>query len=208
MVEQQKRGRPRKFDEAQTLDRIMQVFWKHGYAAASLDQIAAATGLNRPSLYSAFGSKKDMYLMVLDRFADQMQAHLGAAGAATTGANSRMKAIMAAAIDLYTGQTSLSGAPYGCLAISTLPAEAAQDCDLQAALDALVSRMDKGFASVIWLEESERYSQAEIQDIAMHLALILHGISVRARAGTDAERLKQVAFSAVDRVLPEAAVKT
>ncbi len=80
MKAESKRGRPRKFDEDITLDRIMLVFWQHGYAATSLDQIAEATGLNRPSLYAAFGSKKDMYLKVISRFADQMQAHLKAAG--------------------------------------------------------------------------------------------------------------------------------
>ncbi|MDN3719184.1 helix-turn-helix domain-containing protein [Roseibium salinum] len=40
----------------------MQVFWKHGYAATSLDQICAATNLNRPSLYAAFGGKKRTYI--------------------------------------------------------------------------------------------------------------------------------------------------
>jgi AcrR family transcriptional regulator len=80
MTKERKRGRPRSFDETAILDKIMQVFWEHGYSATSLDQIAEATNLNRPSLYAAFGSKKDMYLKVINRFADMMQAHLSAAG--------------------------------------------------------------------------------------------------------------------------------
>ncbi|MBO6891463.1 MAG: TetR/AcrR family transcriptional regulator [Roseibium sp.] len=202
MTQTNKRGRPRKFDEDETLDRIMQVFWKHGYAATSLDQIAAETGLNRPSLYGAFGSKKSMFLQALDRFSDQMHVHLREAGMSAKGANGRMKAIMSAAIDLYTGRTRLSGAPYGCLAISTLPSEAAQDPEMQAALEKMVHRMDKGFASLIRYENGTNLTEPDIQAKAQQLSLVLHGISIRARSGTDANSLKQLAYSAVDSLLP------
>jgi TetR/AcrR family transcriptional regulator, copper-responsive repressor len=202
MKQESKRGRPRKFNETETLSRIMQVFWKNGYAATSLDQIAAETGLNRPSLYAAFGSKKEMYLASIEQFADEMHSYLRVAGAKTTGANSRLKAIMAAAIELYTGKTALSSAPYGCLAISTLPAEAAQDPDFQSALEVMIARMDKGFASLIRHETNDEFSEIEILEKAQHLALILHGISIRARAGATSQPLKELAFSAVDKIVP------
>lgn len=197
-----KRGRPRKFDEDETLDQIMQVFWKNGYAATSLDQIAEATGLNRPSLYSAFGSKKDMYLTIVDRFADRMHIYLREAGGNATGVRPRLKAILAAAIDLYTGQTELNGAPYGCLAISTLQTEAVQDAEFREALDAVIARMDKGIASLIRHETQGTMAETEIKEAAQHLALILHGLSIRARAGESPEVLKALAESAVDKIVP------
>ena len=40
----------------------MDVFWQDGFAATSLDDLSAATGLNRPSLYGAFGDKRALYL--------------------------------------------------------------------------------------------------------------------------------------------------
>jgi TetR/AcrR family transcriptional regulator, copper-responsive repressor len=203
MKQEIKRGRPRKFNEAETLNRIMQVFWKNGYAATSLDQIAAETGLNRPSLYAAFGSKKDMYLASVDQFADEMHAYLQQAGTTSTGANGRLKAIMAAAIEIYTGKTALSSASYGCLAISTLPAEAAQEPVFQSALEAIIARMDSGFASLIRHETNGELTDAEIVEKAQHLALILHGISIRARAGATSDTLKGLAFSAVDRIVPK-----
>jgi AcrR family transcriptional regulator len=204
MSKETKRGRPRKFDEDETLDRIMQVFWKNGYAATSLDQLAEATGLNRPSLYAAFGSKKDMYLNVINRFADRMHAYLAEAGQQATGANPRLKAILTAAIDLYTGSTDLSDAPYGCLAISTLQTEAARDKEFQCALDAVIARMDRGFASLIRHEDQDTMTEEDVRTAAQHLALILHGLSIRARAGETPDVLKRLAVSAVDKIVPAA----
>ncbi|WP_298964022.1 TetR/AcrR family transcriptional regulator [uncultured Roseibium sp.] len=196
-----KRGRPRKFDEEQTLDLIMQVFWQHGYSATSLDQIAEATGLNRPSLYAAFGTKKDMFLKSIERFADRMEAHLRDAGSRATGVNARMKDIMAAAVDLYTGKSDLTGAAHGCLAISTLPSEALQDSDFQLALGNVLLRMDTGFARLILRESKGAVREAHAKEIAQHLALVLHGLSIRARAGENPEKLKRLSSSAVDRLI-------
>lgn len=204
MKTMQKRGRPRKFEEDDALDRIMQVFWRHGFAATSLDQIAEATGLNRPSLYAAFGGKKDMYLKAVDRFADQMQAYLRAAGQNRTGANARLKAIMEAAVELYAGQSDLGSAAHGCLAISTLPVEAAADPDFHTALAELLARMDNGFANLIRHEAGDALADDDIQLVAEQLSLILHGLSIRARAGEPADTLKRLATTAVDRLLPPA----
>ena len=53
-------ARPREFDEARVIDKVMQQFWAHGYEATSVDDLCAATGLNRSSLYRTFGSKRDL----------------------------------------------------------------------------------------------------------------------------------------------------
>jgi TetR/AcrR family transcriptional repressor of nem operon len=53
-------ARPREFDEADVIDRAMRQFWAHGYEATSVDDLCAATGLNRSSLYRAFGSKREL----------------------------------------------------------------------------------------------------------------------------------------------------
>jgi TetR/AcrR family transcriptional repressor of nem operon len=53
-------GRPREFDFNDTLERAMQTFWAKGYEATSLDDLCAATGLGRSSLYAAFGDKQSL----------------------------------------------------------------------------------------------------------------------------------------------------
>jgi len=205
MTKERKRGRPRTFDETAILDKIMQVFWEHGYSATSLDQIAEATNLNRPSLYSAFGSKKDMYLKVINRFADMMQAHLAAAGDFDGSLKDRFEAILSAAIDLYTGQTGVSASRFGCLAISTLPAEAAQDTEFLNALNNVMSRMDRGFVRLILGSGDATVHEDEANETARLFSVLLHGMSVRARAGEDPDELKSLIKSAVDRLLPDPA---
>src|SRR5262245_20822174 len=62
------RGRPRKYDPDDALAKAMGAFWDRGYAATSLDDISAATGMNRPSLYAAFGDKQAIYLKAIERY--------------------------------------------------------------------------------------------------------------------------------------------
>src|SRR3954466_14833928 len=56
-----RRGRPRAYEPDVALARALDVFWKDGFAATSLDDLSAATGMNRPSLYGAFGDKRELY---------------------------------------------------------------------------------------------------------------------------------------------------
>src|SRR5437762_10320639 len=70
MVQNKKkpRGRPRAYDPDVAIGQAMETFWDGGYAATSLDELSAATGMNRPSLYGAFGDKRDLYLKALARY--------------------------------------------------------------------------------------------------------------------------------------------
>ena len=61
-------ARPRNFDPDEVLGRAREVFWQKGFQGTSLDDITEATGLNKPSLYAAFGDKNALFLKVLDRY--------------------------------------------------------------------------------------------------------------------------------------------
>src|SRR5262249_57918674 len=62
------RGRPRTYDPEIALQRATESFCRAGYAATSLDDLSAATGMNRPSLYGAFGDQRQLYLATLRRY--------------------------------------------------------------------------------------------------------------------------------------------
>src|SRR5215510_9913914 len=66
--EPKRRGRPRAYDPKVAIARAAEVFWKAGYAGTSLDDLVEATGMNRPSLYAAFGDKRDLYLKTLEHY--------------------------------------------------------------------------------------------------------------------------------------------
>ena len=61
-------ARPRKFNEDDVVAAARDEFWDRGYAATSVDDLTAATGLGKGSLYGAFGDKHSLYLRVLDDY--------------------------------------------------------------------------------------------------------------------------------------------
>jgi TetR/AcrR family transcriptional repressor of nem operon len=61
-------GRPPEFDRIEVLGTVMRLFWRDGYAAASMPDISAATGLSTSSLYNAFGSKMDLLVAALEHY--------------------------------------------------------------------------------------------------------------------------------------------
>ncbi len=65
-----RRGRPRTFEETALLDVAIDVFWRSGYARASIADISAATGLAPSSLYNVYGSKIKLFACALDRYLD------------------------------------------------------------------------------------------------------------------------------------------
>ena len=61
-------ARPRTFDEGDVIAAARDEFWERGYAATSVDDLTAATGLGKGSLYGAFGDKHSLYLRALDDY--------------------------------------------------------------------------------------------------------------------------------------------
>src|SRR5580693_3517579 len=61
-------GRTRQFDVDEALDRALEVFWARGYEGATLPELTRAMGINRPSLYAAFGNKEQLFHKALARY--------------------------------------------------------------------------------------------------------------------------------------------
>src|ERR687895_845688 len=68
-------GRPREFDQDEALDTALEVFWRQGYEGTSLGELTVAMGINRPSLYAAFGNKEALFRKALDRYVDGPAAY-------------------------------------------------------------------------------------------------------------------------------------
>jgi TetR/AcrR family transcriptional repressor of nem operon len=72
-------ARPREFDADEALERATRLFWTKGFEQTSLDELCAATGLGRSSLYAAFGDKRALYLRALGRYEERSAARITAA---------------------------------------------------------------------------------------------------------------------------------
>lgn len=68
--------RPREFDEQQALVAAMQVFWEKGYEATSISDLTASMGIQRPSLYAAFGGKKELFDAALNKYSQLSFAYI------------------------------------------------------------------------------------------------------------------------------------
>lgn len=65
-------ARPKEFDPEQVLDKAMEVFWRKGYEATSIEDLVTRMGINRGSLYETFGDKQQLFLAAMDRYCNGM----------------------------------------------------------------------------------------------------------------------------------------
>jgi len=94
-------GRPRAFDLETALHRAMQVFWRKGYLGTSLSDLTKAMGINRPSLYAAFGNKKSLFRKALAHYAKGPSSYLSEALQELT-ARAVVERLLQGVVDLLT----------------------------------------------------------------------------------------------------------
>ncbi|WP_085585676.1 MULTISPECIES: TetR/AcrR family transcriptional regulator [unclassified Pseudomonas] len=191
------RGRPRAYDPQTALQQALGVFWNTGYSAASLDSIASAAGMNRPSLYAAFGDKHALYIKALDQYWDTAHAAMQAA------LNDASLTLEQALTRFYEGQLSIyfsgDGAPRGCFAIGTATTEAVEDPEIREVLSRRLSQLDADLEQRLRraVESGELKAGVDAAALALLASSLLHSISIRARAGKSRQELTEQAKSAV-----------
>jgi AcrR family transcriptional regulator len=197
------RGRPRAYDPQTALQQALGVFWSTGYSGASLDSIATAAGMNRPSLYAAFGDKHSLYIKALEQYWEVASAQMQAA-LTDTGLTLRE-----ALLRFYEGQLSIyfsgEGQPRGCFAIGTATTEAVEDPEIRAVLSDRLSRLDADLEVRLQtaIESGELKNDVDAAALAVLASSLLHSISIRARAGKARAELSELARNAVSVICGE-----
>ena len=194
-----RRGRPREYDPERALARAAEAFWKHGYAATSLDDLAAATGMNRPSLYAAFGDKRALYLHALDRYWRQAYVAMDEALELDAPLGEALMRVYRKALSLYF---PVKGRPRGCFAIGTATTEAMQDPGVRKAFADGLRALDRRFEARLRAARNggELASDADPEALALLASATLHTLAVRARSGTPRAELERLARRAISLI--------
>ena len=174
----------------------MDLFWKAGYSGTSLDDIAAATGVNRPSLRAAFGDKHAIYLRALDDYWERKFATMREALGGDQALEAALMRVYDAALSIYF---SGGGRARGCFVVGTAVTEAVDDPEIRGSITEGFSRLDADFEARLRsaLEAGELKKGADPEALAMLASATMHSIAIRARAGASRNDLRKLALKAV-----------
>ena len=196
-VPPKRRGRPRAYQPDVALGKALDLFRKDGFAATSLDDLSAATGMNRPSLYGAFGDKRELFIKSYQRYREDARAAMAGIFRDELPIRQRLARIYAVALDIY-----LSGdaGPRGCFTVMTAASEAVSDPDIRAMVLEGFAELDKAFAACFRRarEKGELPSSADPATLAQLASATIHTIAIRARARTPRGELEAIVNGAID----------
>jgi len=203
-----RRGRPRAYDPDMALAKATETFWVQGYAGASLDDLSAATGMNRPSLYGAFGDKQALFSAAMDAYIDNRRVTMVQAFRAGGTLREALERVYRAALDIYlSGDTG----GRGCFMISAGLGQAMVDPAVRDKVSAGLRELDLGFERLVQRAQTAGGLPpgADPTVLARVASAMLNALSVRARAGETREQLEATVQATLDLVCgPETPEKT
>jgi len=192
-----RRGRPRAYQPEVALAKALDLFRRDGFAATSLDDLSAVTGMNRPSLYGAFGDKRELYIKSYQRYRDDARAAMLEVFRAEAPLRERLQRIYAIALDIYLGGEY---GPRGCFTVMTAASEAVADPQIRAlALQGFVE-LDRAFAACFRLgqERGELPDSADPVVLGQLASATIHTIAIRARTRVPRKELQAIVNGAID----------
>ena len=194
-VAPKRRGRPRAYQPEIALGKALELFRSSGFAATSLDDLSAATGMNRPSLYGAFGDKRELYIKSYRRYREDARAAMQNIFRDQLPIRRRLERIYAVALDIY-----LSGGPRGCFTVMTAASEAVADPEIRAMVLEGLAELDKAFAACFRLakDKGELPDSADPAVLAQVASATVHSIAIRSRTGVPRKELEAIVKGAID----------
>jgi TetR/AcrR family transcriptional regulator, copper-responsive repressor len=192
-----RRGRPRGYVPDVALGKALDLFRRDGFAATSLDDLSAATGMNRPSLYGAFGDKRELYIKSYQRYRDDARAAMVDIFRTEAPLRERLARIYAIALDIYLSGES---GPRGCFTVMTAGSEAVADPDIRAMVVEGLTELDKAFSICFRLakERGELPGTADPTVLAHLASATIHTIAIRARARVPRKELEAIVNGAIE----------
>lgn len=188
------RGRPRSFDEAAALDAALEVFWRLGYEATSLDDLTQAMGLSRSSFYCCFGSKHEALLRALRVYADRSVDDLTAIARDAGSPRAALQQMIRAMVET---QDSCRG----CLLVNCITELASNNPEVQAVVQQHIARIEGLMAQTIAQAAPPGGPQESSADRARALVAVTVGAITLRKAGLPGDQVES-ALRQADPLLP------
>jgi AcrR family transcriptional regulator len=182
-------GRPREFDVDEALDRAMKVFWLKGYEGTTIPDLTEAMGINRPSLYAAFGNKESLFRKAIDRYSENAGHHVREA-LNEPSANRVVETLLRGTLEVLTNPSN----PHGCLLVqAALSCGEDADCVRRELIErreliqkSLCDRFERA------CKEKDLPADASPTALARYLTAVMHGMAVQAAGGATRAELQGV----------------
>lgn len=183
-------GRPRAFDMQIALERALEVFWTKGYDGASLSDLTSAMGINKPSLYSAFGNKEQLFLKSIEFYENRPCGFFKPALAQPTAYEVAEYMLLGAAKNM-----SDPSHPQGCVMV-----QGALACSEAAAgvKEELTKRRQQSEEQVrerfqLAKEQGDLAEDTDVGTLARFISTVIQGIAIQASSGATEDQLVDVA---------------
>lgn len=190
--------RPRLFDREKALRRAMELFWRQGYEATSVQDLGEHLGLQPGSLYNTFKDKRSLFLEALDCYTDSERAAACEALSVKGATVETIRAFFMAIIesDLHDHDHK------GCFMVNSAAELASRDADVRARVEASRAYMVKLFENIIAEQQQEGQLDTSLHahEVALFLVNSLFGLRTTAKILYDRQALTAIVDSTM-RVL-------
>lgn len=187
-------GRPRAFDMQDALEKALDVFWAKGYDGASLSDLTTAMGINKPSLYSAFGNKEQLFLKAIEFYESRPCGFFKPALEQPTAYQVAEFMLLGAAQTM-----SDTSHPQGCVMV-----QGALACSEAAAgvKETLIKRRQQNELDLrdrfeLAKTQGDLPSDEDTEALSRYLCTVINGIAIQASSGASEEQLVDVANMAL-----------
>jgi AcrR family transcriptional regulator len=193
--------RPREFDHDEVLRIAFDRFWRKGVRGASLSDIAREAGVQRGSLYNAFGSKEALFLQAYERYAEDYLATLQKT-LATGSLRKRLTAFFDLTITNFRSGTPPRGCPTtrGLMELGAAEGEGLDD-DAREAFASLIARITALVRDTLSAGAARGEFDGNPAAAALHIVTVTRGLAVLERAFGDEPQLRKIAAHTIDLVL-------
>jgi TetR/AcrR family transcriptional repressor of nem operon len=186
-------ARPRSFDPDDVLEIARQMFWLRGFQATSLDEITAASGIAKPSLYAAFGDKNALFLKVLDRYHDGILGWAERVLAQPGPAREAIRQWLIGFVPYCSGEQGQRG----CLSINSLTDGSLEQAAVRQSIDRYNKRLEELLRARLRGDRAA-FGKGFDPDITAYTIMVVHsGLMALAHRAPDSKRVKAV----IDQVM-------